>query len=338
MSIDTTNPMTGLYRRLRGVGLTRSFVQKAILPEWWDDDLAMNPAGHAEGLLYLSRHLGLDLASLRDPDLPLSFREFGACKVKTSGGVADEDLALPRALATRSAQLAAFATGLAASPPPADPLLARREILGLGEPWVGLAGLTEYCWSLGIPVMHLSCFPAGRKRPDGLTVRVDGRPVIVLCKKSRFSAPLLFILAHELGHVALGHVDADGVLVDESIDRDAVDREEAEANAFAAGLLAGDEDTRLRTVGRWPDARQLAEMAGHHGRRIKVDPGHVILDYSRAMGKKLRALANAALTRVEPEGAGLETVRRALAANLDWSKLPETSSDFLMNACGAGCE
>ena len=213
MSVRATNPMAELYRRLRAVGLTKPYVRKTILPDWWDDRAADNPAGYAEGLTYLSRHSGLDLATLRDSAKPVAFRDFGVCKFKMSKNATEDDLALARAIATRAAQLVNVATSEAVQPLPTSASQIRREIIGQGEPWVSLSNLVDYSWSLGIPVIHLSSFPDA-KRPDGLAACVKGRPVIVLCKKDNYSAGLLFILAHELGHIALGHITDDGVLID----------------------------------------------------------------------------------------------------------------------------
>ena len=92
MSVSAINPMVHLYRRLRAVGLTKPYVGKMILPEWWDDQAADNPAG---------RHLGLDLATLLDPSLPIAFRDFGACKFKKSKDATEDELGLARAMATR---------------------------------------------------------------------------------------------------------------------------------------------------------------------------------------------------------------------------------------------
>jgi Zn-dependent peptidase ImmA (M78 family) len=52
---------------------------------------------------------------------------------------------------------------------------------------------------------------------------------------------MLFDLAHELGHIARGHLKAsdDGVFVDRKIDSDATADLEGEANSYAFGLLSG---------------------------------------------------------------------------------------------------
>ena len=326
---QTANPMGNVFRRLRAVGLTTSYVRKMILPDWWDDKIAENPAGLAEGLGFLSRHLGLDIATLRDPGRPVAFRNFGACKFKKSQNVTEDDLSLSRAMATRAAQIV---NGAVTEPPVSPPVEAaeiRREILGQNEPWVNLQNLAEYCWSLGIPVVHLSSI-ASAKRPDGLAVRVGGRPIIVLCKKESFTSRMLFLLAHELGHIALGHIDEDGVLVDESMKDNVQDQEESAANSFAIELLTGAPKSAFRATGRWLNAQQLADAAVAIGREQRIDPGHIVLNYAHTMGSRFWPVANAALKLIEPRGEGLTIVRRLMAEHLDWSSLPEDSSEFLM--------
>ena len=328
MSDAVTNPMPDLYRRLRAVGLTRPFVRKTVLPDWWDDEVAANPAGYAEGLTLLSRHLGLDLATLRDPSRPVAFRDFGVCKYKKSKDATEDDLALARAMATRAAQLACVAATETPVPPPPSAAQIRREILGRGEPWVDLDNLADYCWSLGIPVIHLSSFP--KKRPDGLSAQFEGRPVIVLCRNAKSPAWMLFILAHELGHIALGHIEGDGVLLDESMDDNVQDQEETAANEFAIELLTGDSHCRFGIGGRWPAARQLAETSLEIGRQRRIDPGHVILNHAKSIGGGFWAVANAALALIESKKNALKIVRGKMGEHLDWPSLPEDSSEFLM--------
>jgi hypothetical protein len=335
MSVSATNPMADLFRRLNAVGLTRPYTRKTILPTWWDDQAATNPAGYTEALVFLSRHLGLDLDSLLDPTRPVTFRDFGACKFKKSQGATDDDMALARAMATRAAQLVNIAVTEPICPAPRSASQIRREILGRGEPWVNFNSLIDYCWALGIPVVHINCCPDA-KRPDGLCARVNGRPVIVFCKNVSFSAWLLFILAHELAHIALGHIDDDGVLIDESVRHNIQDREEADANAFAVELLTGNAESRFHTSGSWPNAQQLAEVAKSIAREARIDPGHIVLNYAHTMGKTFWPVANAALGLLEPRRDALKIVRAKMAEYLDWSSLPEDSSEFLMRISQSG--
>ena len=322
------NPMAQLYRRLRAVGLKKSYLKANILPEWWDDAIAENPSGLAEGLMFLSRHLGLDLATLRDSNAPVVFRNLGVCKFKMSQNVAQEELALARSMAGRAAQLADAATTDPVLPLPKRGELIRQEILGQGAKWVDFSNLLDYCWSVGIPVIHIASFPEA-KRPHGLAAKVKGRPVVVLFKKDRLSAWLLFILAHELAHICLGHVAEDGMLIDENVEKNERDSEEDEANDFAIELLTGNTRQNFSTTGRWPKADKLARIALEMGLQLHIDPGHIIVNYAHTMGN-LWPVANAALKRVSPDEDALKLIQEKMADHLDWESLPEESCEFLI--------
>lgn len=334
--MNQANPINELYSRLSAVGLSRAFVTKTALPSWWDDEVAANPSGYSQGLLLLSRHLGLDLASLQSESEPIRLRDFGTCKFKKRYDVSEDDLALARVLATRAAQLAASAVSIPAETIPVRASDIRDHILGEDASWVGLNELLNYCWSIGLPVLHLDHFPKSAKRPDGFAARVNGRPVIVLCRHAKYSSWLLFILAHELGHLALGHVPDEGTLIDQRVRQDSVDEEEQQADAFAIELLSGQANRRFIAADRWPNAVELAKLAQEIGRKSMIDPGHVVLNYAHSMGDSFYSVANAALRLLEPNADAVAKVRTKMAENLDWSRLPEDSSEFLMRVTQHG--
>ena len=101
--------------------------------------------------------------------------------------------------------------------------------------------------------------------------------------------------AHELAHIALGHIDDEGVLIDESVKHNVQDKEETDANAFAVELLTGNAESRFHTSGSWPNAHQLAEAAVSIAKESRIDPGHIVLNYAHTMGKTFWPVANAAL-------------------------------------------
>jgi hypothetical protein len=315
---------------LGSVGFPRAYLRATALPSWWDDEIAVNPSGYAQALLILSRHLGLDLESLQTEDEPVRLRDFGGCKFKKRANSCDEEFALARVVATRAAQLAASAISTPIREIPPDAAQIRNEILGSDVAWVGLTELLDYCWRIGVPVLHLDHFPKNAKRPDGFAARILGRPVIVLCRNTQSSAWLLFILAHELGHLALDHVPDNGSLMDQRIVDSASDPEERDANAFATELLTGDVDRRFITTGRWPNAQNLARGALEIGKRQQIDPGHIVLNYAHSMGKAFFPVAKASSKLLEPRGDAVFQVRTKMAENLDWNLLPEDSSEFLM--------
>jgi hypothetical protein len=109
-------------------------------------------------------------------------------------------------------------------------LLAKQELASIYE----LSGLS-------VPRMHLpvdvtfASFTAFAEQtetklptpmPEGLTVRHGGRYFVLYNDRQGSERRRAFTLAHELGHIMLGHAGEEEA------------REEREANAFAASLLA----------------------------------------------------------------------------------------------------
>lgn len=87
------------------------------------------------------------------------------------------------------------------------------------------------CQALGIPVRRTSLTDA----PEGRSVALNGRPVILLAEGPS-PERRRFTLAHELGHIILGHVGRVGLLNREPSPED--DPLEQAANVFASRLLA----------------------------------------------------------------------------------------------------
>jgi Zn-dependent peptidase ImmA (M78 family) len=288
-----------------------------------------------QGLLLLSRNLGLDLASMQHEAVLIGLRNLGPCKFKKSAATSDEELGLARLVATRVVELIAPAV-----PAPKKPLLTsaseiRQLIFRAGAPWVDLASLVDYCWSIGLPVIHVSAFPPKAKKMDGLASVRSGRYAIVLCKNTHHSAWLLFILAHELGHIVRGHINGDGVLVDEQVDRNSTDEEEKTANAFALELLTGNPECQVIPIGSAVSARALARAAYQAGVHEQIDPGHIVLNCAYQMGSDFFAVANAALKLLEPHADAVGLVRSRMIAHLDKAMLSEDTYEFILRATRA---
>ena len=60
----------------------------------------------------------------------------------------------------------------------------------------------------------LRIFPLKNKAMHAMVVRVRGRYAILLGRDATYPAPVAFTLAHELGHVLLGHLGDAPALVD----------------------------------------------------------------------------------------------------------------------------
>ena len=328
--------MTQLYSRLGSVGFPRKYLREIILPDWWDDEIAHNPAGYAEGLMILSRNLGLDLASMQNEAVPIGLRNLGPCKFKKGPTTSEDELVLACALATRAVELISPAVPEPRNPLPTSASAIRQGILGTGARWVGLANLVDYCWSVGVPVLHISPFPPGAKKMEGLASASNGHYAVVLSKNAKHSAWLLFILSHELGHIVQGHVSMDGVLVDELVDRSSRDNEEKAANAFALELLTGTADLRVLPMGPRLSARALARAALDVGVHEQIDPGHIVLNCAYQMGGDFFALANAALKSLEPHADAMALIQSRMIAFLDKTKLPHDTYDFILRVTQAG--
>ena len=100
-----------------------------------------------------------------------------------------------------------------------SPVLSAREIrtaLLQRHQFVDLASLLSTCWSIGIPVGHLRVFPLdGHKGMHATAVRAKGSHAILLGRDAHYPAPVAFDLAHELGHIMLGHLANHSVLIDD---------------------------------------------------------------------------------------------------------------------------
>ena len=93
--------------------------------------------------------------------------------------------------------------------------------------------ITDICRRIGIPVK----FADLGAEQDGYSVMVDGQPIIVINSlKRNNTARMRFTVAHELGHIMLGHVGVYELVNREPSPED--NEIEQQANIFASRLLA----------------------------------------------------------------------------------------------------
>lgn len=152
------------------------------------------------------------------------------------------------ALARRMSELAAGLYDQPYAGVPEDPAELRQLVLqSSGEDDVTLQGLLDWTWDTGVVVLPLA------RAPEFYAAAwfVGQRPVVVLKDSRAFAAYWLFDLAHELGHLALGHVAERGIVdVGDPKNPDLADAQEAEANAYALALLLPDTEELLADVRR----------------------------------------------------------------------------------------
>ena len=166
---------------------------------------------------------------------------------------------------------------------------------------------------------------------------------------------LLFVLAHELGHIGMGHLATTKVdtFMDESFnnsknddiqeseanigvvfnDYENYDTHENEANNYALSLITPDgKDFKLHNL---ITASKLMSAAVRYGIANKVSPGHVILSaarHTKVNGKPVFSLGNAALKLLADDIAGppVEVVcRKSLLEHVDLDQINSTNYEFL---------
>ncbi|MBY5483245.1 MULTISPECIES: ImmA/IrrE family metallo-endopeptidase [Rhizobium] len=269
---------------------------KKVLPDW--ADTAFNSrAGFLELKTFLVRNTGLEMHE----NGVLTSRSLPTARFKTTAGTSQDQVVAARTIATACAKLVAKATntswgGLSSH---ADQLR-RLATARSKRNWVDFESVLEACWSSGVPVIYLPDLPIKGRKMEGMVTYVGGHPVVVLTKKITNPDWMLFILAHEIGHIAKGHLqETEGeAIVDEKIeDEDTGDQQEQEANSYATALLAKD-GMEFVIEGALPRAPELAAEALEFGSKHGVSPGYVILNAihnSRIRGKQPFGLAHAAL-------------------------------------------
>lgn len=316
----------------------------ATLPAW-ASDAVNHEAGRIELEGFIGRHFGFRLR----PDGGFEPAALPQAVFKVRRGTDPADVLAARGYATSVARAVARATQVQWTGMPSGAAGLRAFALEAagGRGWVDFASLVEASWRLGIPVIHLPELPVAGRKPDGMATFVGGRPVAVLLKSQSLAEWMVFILAHELGHVALGHLDHDegAAVVDEKVslsDEEPApagsgpeDGQERDANAFASAVLVPG-GTQL-TLGPppWRNAEGLAAVAIQFGRKHGICPGHAVLNAvknSTRGGKKPFALGMAALKvlhQTMDARTTAEICRDAARRHLDLDEVRPDTADFL---------
>ncbi len=326
-SLKATRKLLG--QEFTGVGLKSSEVFK-ILPDWWEEAIE-HPSGVFEVRGFVAKHFGLMLG----PDARLCPRPPVPTCFKTRNGTDVSKMASARALAGAVANLIAART----IPPWRGTLPSARNLRAEAvtrnlTPWVGLLDLLEACWSHGVPVVYLPTLPVTTPKMDGMVTRCGGRPVIILTKKASAPAWMLFVLAHEMGHIALDHLESQegSSIIDEDVSEDGKgkDDQEKQADAYAIQLLTDGKNFSLSGPSHFP--RELATAAILKGRSDGIDPGHLILNAAKHTASDQTdpwKLAGAALKFIGEKTSPDDLCRRLLCKNIDQDALSDDSFEFL---------
>lgn len=331
----TVNAKT-IYDAVATLGIKRAQV-RSLLPEWWDVAVEKAPSGVSELAMLVGRRLSLDVPSLmRGHAVPRG--AVASVAYKHRAGLEPGDLSAASLIASSLAQ-----TVLAAMPSmyrklPSSPAALRREAAGDGM--LGFDSLLSVCWDHGIPVIPLPHLPVGVRKMDGAALQIGDRPVVVIAKKKSSRAWLSFILAHEIGHIAKGHLRPGSTIVDVSLQESATyatdaagDAQEAQADEFALELMGGAEvEAVVRTWSAYASPVEIAVAARAASQRLHIEAGHFIL--RQAFLTKRWAEAVTALRFLsedfDPESALLGEFKK----RLDLDSIAEDMQDLVAQITG----
>ena len=318
------DPMSDLYERLSVVGFDQQFVRDRILPDWWDDSLAANPANRAIAELSIARMLGFDVSVLRIPTAPLTLALPQAARLKHAAGADAAKIAPTIRVAERMIRnMTSSLVDLPAFTGEQAPHTIREAILAVA-PVVDLGSLLDFAWQAGVVVTRLAYRPSGTGKLHGIAMFCGYLPAVVLTENRDAPPWQAFRLAHELGHIFLGHVrPGEPPILDSDLDIGDPgeldgDHQEAAANAFACELLTGEPDFPVHPyLNR--GALALAFWARDRGTRGRIDPGTLLLLHAHMpvkAGVNRYAATERALKTLKQDGGALDAIDRRLAAHL----------------------
>jgi Zn-dependent peptidase ImmA (M78 family) len=207
-----------------------------------------------------------------------------------------------------------------------------REAILAGGAYVDLQGLLSFCWAVGVPVIHLRVFPLQKKSMHAMVIEDGGRHAILLGKDANYPAPVAFTLAHELGHIGLGHLGGAAALVDlkDPATSHNKDEDEKDADEYALTLLTGRADPRIQTEIDDFNAPTLAAAARLAAPQYGIDPGTLALCLAYQTGKWPVAMSALKFIYEQPSPAW-SMVNGIADSYLKWDELTVEACDFLHN-------
>jgi HTH-type transcriptional regulator/antitoxin HigA len=116
--------------------------------------------------------------------------------------------------------------------------------------------------------------PLRSSKIDGVSLILDGTPVVGLSARGDRMDIFVFTLLHELAHLLLGHLDSGDVTLDEDVSDPAGSERERDANELAAGWILPEEIE----VSARPSTAEVLAAARHHGVHASVVVGRLQRD------------------------------------------------------------
>ena len=330
----TNNADRFKQRLISNTGLSESAIS-AAWPEWWSDAADSSPSAQAELRFSLARKLGLDPRSLVNEDGSPTFVWDDSAKYKNFKGDGEKEKPVITSFGTSLARILLKGCEQDISIVGKSATSLRTSILQ-SQSFVGIVELLSLLWGVGIPLVHLRIYPLSAKRMCAMTVQTNGKFAIFLARDSSYPAPLVFHIAHEIAHIALGHLENKIALVDmtdvvESSEKN--DPEEVDADKFALELLTGSSEPSIVTVGESNSAKQLAKEVIRAGHERQIEPGTLALCYGHSTQKW--ALANKALRFIydSPQEAWVP-INTMAKDQLLWGNISDDVSSYIHAVLG----
>lgn len=326
-----TDSAERLRQRLRSIGLSDAAI-RAAWPTWWSDAADASASAQTDLRFSLSRKLGLEPHSLLQNDEKPRFIWRDEARFKHLRDEGDLERAAITSFGTALGRYLLEATN-------AGPILTGitaqrlRDAILATQQYVRLVDLLSTCWSLGIPLIHLQVFPCAHKRMSAMSVCFNGRNAIMVGKDSNYPAQIAFYIAHELGHIALGHLKHKSMVVD--LDEEGLsnnDQEEIAADHFALELLTGQSRPTVLPEGA-SSARELARTARQAGDALRIEPGTLALCFGFSTNNWPTAYAAMPFIyqSAKPVWSEINNVARS---QLNFDAIPEDAQSYLSTVIG----
>lgn len=319
--MDKKYKIKDIYDKLKKIGFDKSYLKKFILPDWWEDEIAKTTNGFIIFCGIISKNLSLDYSFLIKNEIKFGIFEDDGISFnhKMNNNYSERDVQLADLISLKIAKLVNSINKNKFRKLPANVKNIRKEIIT-----VTFENLLDYCWNLGISVIHLSNFPKKAKKFMGLSGYISERPFIILAKKYKYESYQLFDLAHELGHLVLKHSNSNKYLYDYEVNSS--DLIEIEANEFATELITGQKNiifpnNNLTTT-------KLLNFSKEKANELNTDAGFIALNYAKKFDRF--AVAHGVLKNL-PNKNTIELMYNYLVKNTNESDIQEDVYDFIIN-------
>ena len=319
--------------RLAKAGFSKEFVQRAILPEWWDEQCSDDQRLVRDIEIRVARFLGRSVAAVGDPQRTLAPSQYSGAQLRRVRDTSRDRLAPAMHAAIRVTTAVVRNLRDAVPPPhklPPSGLTWRDQCADNGIAPT-LKAIVASLWAHGIPVVTLDLLPTPSFQ--GMACVIEDRPVIVVGHKHDEPGRVAFTIAHEAGHIAAGHCMVDQPVVDEG--DEIVDETEMErvADRYATDVLLGDTSVPPVTDAGSTNFKGWARLAAAVEHKTGADASFVIYSWARETGDY--ATAAMAVKALYRSSGARKQLRELFSLHVDFTVATETERGLLLCADGA---